>query len=356
MNNFIPSTFESLFVTIANLNLTIGVIYSTPDSDKWEFFEYFELVLERLKESNESFALLGDFNINILSYVSDPIAKYFVNAIFENGCIPLITKPTRVTQSSSSCIDNIITNTFFSHLVSGPIIDDISDHFPVFYAFPSSQPNPTNRITFDKVFRDYSKDNIDKLNSNLSTIDWCEVLCDSDPSSASIALKNIIDDEIDKTCPFTTKTCRSKNIPRQPWFSAGLKVSQKKKKKLYKKSLKNVDRAAFYRKYRNLYNLLIKRAKQNYYSERLTNSTHNMKATWTILKEVISKSKSTLSTPNSITVHNENNLSTSLDSTEQIADYFNNYFSSIGERISSHIPDCPNSSPFDFMKNIIPFF
>ena len=171
LNNFLPSTFESLFITIKNINLTLGVIYSTPDSDKSEFLAHFNQAIDRLKQGNESFTLLGDFNINILSYASDTYAQSFVNTIFENGCIPLITKPTRVTQSSFSCIDNIITNKFFSDLVAGPIVEDISDHFPVFYAFPYELSNHKRKTTYEKVFRDLSNDNIIKLNSNLSKTD-----------------------------------------------------------------------------------------------------------------------------------------------------------------------------------------
>ena len=45
---------------------------------------------------------------------------------------PLIDKPTRITISSETLIDNIFTNELESKLTNGLLINDISDTFPVF--------------------------------------------------------------------------------------------------------------------------------------------------------------------------------------------------------------------------------
>ena len=57
----------------------------------------------------------------------------FLDIIYENNLIPLITKRTRLSYYSKSLIDNIITNNFQSYLTheSGIILSTISDHFPV---------------------------------------------------------------------------------------------------------------------------------------------------------------------------------------------------------------------------------
>jgi hypothetical protein len=44
---------------------------------------------------------------------------------------PLIDKPTRITDFSSTLIDNIWTNTTNTELTAGDIVNDISDHFPL---------------------------------------------------------------------------------------------------------------------------------------------------------------------------------------------------------------------------------
>ena len=55
----------------------------------------------------------------------------FLNMLMSFSLLPLITKPTRVTETASTIIDNIFNNSqpFPS---SGIIISDLSDHFPVY--------------------------------------------------------------------------------------------------------------------------------------------------------------------------------------------------------------------------------
>ena len=45
---------------------------------------------------------------------------------------PLIDKPTRVTESSATLIDNIFTNELRHNLTCGILFNDISDHLPIF--------------------------------------------------------------------------------------------------------------------------------------------------------------------------------------------------------------------------------
>ena len=125
-------------------------------------------ILDVLKNKKEKFVLLGDFNINLLNYKLDKNVANFADLNFEKGCIPLITRPTRVTTSTATCIDNIVTNNIISNSTPGILIEDISDHFPVFYCFAGYA---RNKITFDNskhTHRNTSKANLRNLNQRLS--------------------------------------------------------------------------------------------------------------------------------------------------------------------------------------------
>ena len=78
---------------------------------------------------------MGDFNIDILKESS----SNFMNTIYSSGFYPPITKPTRVSTTSATLIDNIFTNVLqFDACLSGIIATDLTDHFPVF-CLPSQQ-------------------------------------------------------------------------------------------------------------------------------------------------------------------------------------------------------------------------
>ena len=53
--------------------------------------------------------------------------------MYSIGLYPLIDKLSRITQYSATLIDNIFTNELTNQIISGLLINDISDHLPIFY-------------------------------------------------------------------------------------------------------------------------------------------------------------------------------------------------------------------------------
>ena len=73
---------------------------------------------------------IRDFKLNCLEFHQSSEIRQFFNNMFEKGVIPLINRPTRVTTSSATLIDNIFTNCVFdTSLKKGIIKTSISDHF-----------------------------------------------------------------------------------------------------------------------------------------------------------------------------------------------------------------------------------
>ena len=52
----------------------------------------------------------GDFNFNLLNYDHRTETRDYVDTMFSNVFLPLITKPTRITPTSATLIDNIYSN------------------------------------------------------------------------------------------------------------------------------------------------------------------------------------------------------------------------------------------------------
>ena len=77
---------------------------------------------------------MGDFNINILNSQSHQPTNEFINLMLSNSMYPLISKPTRITSSTATLIDNIFTNNLELHVSrsSGILYTDLSDHLPIF--------------------------------------------------------------------------------------------------------------------------------------------------------------------------------------------------------------------------------
>ena len=87
-------------------------------------------LLERINREGKRLILLGDFNINLLSYIENKDVKSFVDILQSSLITPTINLPTRITSQSSTLIDNILVSHFSSKIYSGNLLVGLSDHMP----------------------------------------------------------------------------------------------------------------------------------------------------------------------------------------------------------------------------------
>ena len=120
---------------------------------------------------------MGDFNIDILKFNQHNDVQSFVNSLFCNYYLPLINRPSRITASAATLLDNIITNQFDMPTYRGLLYCDISDHLPVFHI--TSLKSPTNlnkRKPQQNPHRVMNKRNIDNFKRELESINWKNTL------------------------------------------------------------------------------------------------------------------------------------------------------------------------------------
>jgi len=89
-------------------------------------------ILHELNDKTYTYFVCGDFNINLMHYSKVKCVTDYVDMFHSLYCKLLIDKPTRITKHSTTLIDHIYTNDVKSNIVSGIIIDDLSDHLPIF--------------------------------------------------------------------------------------------------------------------------------------------------------------------------------------------------------------------------------
>ena len=90
-----------------------------------------------------------------------------------------------------------------------------------------------------------------------------------------------------------------------------------------------------YKSYKNLFESLKKKAKKKYYSEKISKYKHDTEKTWSIMKELIGKIKLKSSNlPRRITVNEVD-----IFDKRKIANEFNAFFTNIGSKLASKIPN-----------------
>ena len=99
----------------------------------------------------------------------------------QNLSTPFFRTPLFLTSYSSTLIDNIFTNNLSESVLNGIVLNDLSDHLPVFAYFSGKT---LTRDGENKVFiRKISDEDLYKFNENFSYTNWSSFL-DEDPNMA----------------------------------------------------------------------------------------------------------------------------------------------------------------------------
>ena len=114
-------------------NVICGVIYRPPNTDIKEFSDSISELLSKIKHENKIVYLSGDYNIDLLNVDKHIPSSELIENMYSHSFMPLINKPTRVSNVSATLIDNIYCNDNDSNnYFKGIFYTDISDHFPIF--------------------------------------------------------------------------------------------------------------------------------------------------------------------------------------------------------------------------------
>ena len=114
-------------------DILVGVVYRPPNTSLDRFYEDFFETINKINTENRPCYVLGDFIIDLLNVRTEN--QMFLNQLLACGFYPCIDKATRVTETSATLIDNILTNVHNNNSMSGFWVVDVADHLPVYITF-----------------------------------------------------------------------------------------------------------------------------------------------------------------------------------------------------------------------------
>ena len=233
----------------------------------------------------------SDFNINLLNFETHKSTDSYINNLISKSFFPLITLPTRIKQQSATLIDHIWGNKIHDNSKSGILLSSLSDHFPVIYFEGNNRlKGKLSGFIQRRKFNDHS---IKNFCDELKTISWQNVINENCPNLAFTNFFEKIDSAVNLHFPLTKIRNSAKNFKHSPWMTNGLFISHKTKEKLFAKRKKcpsNENITAF-KNYNNLYNKVRRRAKKIYFEKQFSKNSHDIKKTWSLVKELLGMKK-----------------------------------------------------------------
>ena len=98
----------------------------------------------------------------------------FIDLLSSYSFVPLITRPTRVTATTATLIDNILTNNVenINHSDQGILVTDVTDHYLVFHIHRIPKDKETE-VHFIKHI--YSMKNEQAFLESIAETGWSEI-------------------------------------------------------------------------------------------------------------------------------------------------------------------------------------
>ena len=351
LSKHIEGEFECISAEIkaknGRQNLIISEIYRVPNTNERESIARYEEVMLALTNTKKDVLVGTDQNFDYMKIDSNSNVSDLLDVFFTLGVLPSVTKPTRITHSSATLIDNIYVKCAkYEHVHSRILLTDISDHFPVLVCMGHKVKRQCREsLTF--MQRRMGPDQVQNINGALQSTQWHELFRNADVSECYDIFIKHLTHILDTHSPEIKRTIPHKAIIKVDWMTPGLMKSSKKCEKLYKNAIgkcKSSYTYLKYIKYRNMYNAVKKTAREIYYKNLLNEYGNDIRKTWKVLNSVIGRAHDKSSISDTFVVNDKRETDKTI-----IANGFGNYFSGIGKQFAEAIPKA-NKSPEYYLK------
>ena len=322
-------------------------IYKPPSSNYRIFHdEFFGSVIENIPP-NSKILIAGDLNLNLLNPLALPHIDEFVSCMLGFGYFPIITRQAKINPENPitkySIIDQIWSNFLegCNHR-TGIVTWELTDHFPMFYVFNIASLYTCKAIKYRLV----NENNVNAMiniveNSNLDYIFHI-----SDPNEAFDEFYSQLKSNYDSFCPVIGKKIKQNSV-NAPWVTPKLKKCIKKKFLLYNLFKRGVlDKRSFVW-YKNLLKWATNKIRRLYYQNKLYSCMKNGKKTWENINTLLNRKKhdmvSKLITDDGQVLEGQ-----------EMANYFNSYFTSIASILTHDLPIENNYSYIELYIRPVP--
>ena len=188
-----------------------------------------------------------DHNLDLLKQSTHRKTREFIESTLDCSLLPVITKPTRVSKTCATLLDNIIiSDKLQSDYTSNILLSDLSDHLPCnveIGEFSAGKKEATKIIK-----RKLNKENLNKIKADIESTDWETQLSNADATESFNKLHNKILESLNKHAPEQEIIVKTKRKDK-PWISKSIANSIRKSKKLFKASLNDPEQKDKYQSY-----------------------------------------------------------------------------------------------------------
>ena len=214
--------------------------YRSPSRKVDKYIENVENLLSKLDRflKNKQVLIVGDFNIDLVKYEHDKNSQSLVETMENRGCAQLISRPTRITDHSSTLIDHIYTNNLCNIVSTSVLTTDMSDHLATYALVDLKSTTVTMSLSTsnanDSEFRLFNAANNETYREFTRNETWY-IPNDLGANAKYDYLMDTYGKHYNNAYPLMNNRCRRKNerkVPK-PWILPWLENACERKNKFY---------------------------------------------------------------------------------------------------------------------------
>lgn len=322
------TTMLSADLVVLELKLQCGVkftliaLYRLQEFSVKMFLDEIDYILRAIVGN---LLVVGDMNIDILK--NNYLSNNYLDLMYNYGISCLLKQPTRITNTSESCIDHVFARfKYLNHFNLEVCNIGISDHCLIAI-------NLQNNYNCSENFQLPHKQtlyNVEKAKQYLQMTNWSELLNCQD---VDIWVEKLYT-EINKAIEYGTESnITSRKIVKakfkSPWINNNILNKLKLRNKLYKIKIKRPydDKfRCYFENFCSQLSNLIDSTKNKYYSDLLTSCNGNSREQWKIINSISGNKKK-------LAIHRLEVDGEVIDNKQQICDTINDYLINVHEQL-----------------------
>lgn len=224
--------FEAAGIYVNNIigsKILIIGLYRSPSGNNNEFFMKLDTLLNNLTLKAQKFILIGDFNINVLE--NNKAETLILKDLLKTYNLEwFINSPTRVTATSATAIDNVISN--ITNMTVSLIVTAVADHDAQLVTIDDWSPEKHPDECYFRRLTTFK--NIRNLKRSLEKLNWNFLDDYKDAGKMYEKFSSIFLHHLNICCPLH-KTLKQNKSNTNTWITKGILVSRKNLKFYYKK-------------------------------------------------------------------------------------------------------------------------
>ena len=279
--------FHCIEIMTKTKPLLVITVYQVPNQSLPDSTSDFTKLFKLTNNPKYDTIVCSDHNLDLLKTNSHQRTQDFLESITSNNFYPTITKPTRLTHTSASLIDNIFVNKReLGEYKSWLIAEDLSDHLPCLLNLPrlDADRSGPNQIWRRKL----NEKTLSKIEQSFQNIDWNHELDVLNCEDSFNLFHDKLTQCIERFAPERPVPIKDK-ASNQPWVMRGLKKCITKQKALYKQQLSDHSAITEYKRYKSCLQKILRNSKRAYLCGLCVKHKNNTKKLWGIINDILKK-------------------------------------------------------------------